>query len=305
MTPFRHEMLQDLDARPDAAADRQPHPAVAPDTDHPSPAQALLPLVRRLLPPGREAEATQHAQLLATRIEARVAQCRTGLIRARLDTAAAAVTARLEADVAELDRVLGELAESLDAASALMLLDDAGSCPDLDGLLNTGVPALREAALDAAMPGSADRFEALCQAACLAQLRGAISRLPLGAMDRAALRQRVGDQLPSRATGPDGGEPAFLHALRCGDHATALALLSASALVPRELVAATVALRNQRGLVSLAWKAGYSMRSAVLLQSQVAGIAPNALLCATADGGCPLGRSEMVWQIGLLSRMSS
>ncbi len=306
MTPFRPDMLQDLDTRPDAAADRQPHPAMAPDTDHPapSPAQALLPLVRRLLPPEREVEAMQHAQLLAARIEARVAQCRTGLIRTRLDTAAPAMTARLEADTAELDRVLLELAESLDAASALVLLGDDGSCPDLGGLLDAGVPALREAALDAVTPGSADRFDALCQAACLVQIRNAISRLPLGAMDRAALRQRIGEKLSSGATGPDGGEPAFLHALRRGDHAAALALLSASALVPRELVAATVALRNQRGLVSLAWKAGYSMRSAVLLQSQVAGIAPSGILCATADGGCPLGRSEMVWQLGLLSRMS-
>ncbi len=305
MTPFRPDMLQDLDARPDAAADRQPHLAAAPDADHPSPVRTLLPLVRRLLPPGQEAEATRRAQLLAERIEARVAQCRAGLIRTRLDTAAPAVAARLEADVAELDKVLLELADSLDAASALVLLGDAGSCPDLGGLLDTGVSELREAALDAVTPGSADRFDALCRAACLSQLRGAISRLPLGAMDRAALRQRIGEQPPSGTAAPDGGEPAFLHALRHGDHAAALALLSASALVPREMVAMTVALRNQRGLVSLAWKAGYSMRSAVLLQSQVAGIAPNALLGATADGGCPLGRSEMVWQIGLLSRMSS
>ncbi len=301
MTPFRPDMLQDLETRPDAAGDRQP---ATPDADPAFPVQALLTLVRRLLPPDRQAEAMQHAQLLAGRIEARVAQCRASMIRTRLEGAAPAVTARIEADTADLDRVLLELAESLDAVSALVLLGDAGSCPDLGGLLDRGVPELREAALDALTPGSADRFDALCRDACIVQLRGAISRLPLGAMDRAALRQRILEQRPSGSAAPDGGEPAFLGALRRGDHAAALALLAASALLPRELVAATVALRNQRGLVSLAWKAGYSMRAAVLLQSQVAGIAPHALLCANADGGCPLGRSEMVWQIGLLSRMS-
>ena len=302
MTPSRPDLLQDLDARPDAAGDRLLHPAAAPDMDPPPSVKALLPLIRRLLGSDADADAMPHAQRLAGRIEARVAQCRASLIRTALDAAAPAMAARLEADTADLGRVLVELAERLDAASALVLLDEAGSRPDLGGLLDNGVPELREAALDALTPGQADRFDALCRAACTAQVRDAISRLPLGAMDRAALRQRIPEQRPGGAS-PDGREPAFLDALRRGDHAAALALLSAAALVPRELVAATVALRNQRGLVSLAWKAGYSMRAAVLLQSQVAGIAPDALLHATADGGCPLGRSEMVWQVGLLSRM--
>ena len=306
MIPFRPDTLQDLETKPETAGDRSLHPAAAPAMDHPSssPVQVLLPLIRRLLPPGREVGAIRHAQLLAARIEARVVQCRAAVIRTRLGAAAPAAMTRLEEDTAELGRVLMELAESLDAASALVLLDEAGSRPDLDGLLDTGVPELREAALDAVTPGSAHRFDALCRDACIAQIRGAIGRLPLGAVDRAALRQRILEQLPSGGTSPDAGEPAFLDALRLGNHDAALALLSAAALVPRELVAATIGLRNQRGLVSLAWKAGYSMRSAVLLQSQLAGIAPNALLHATADGGCPLGRSEMVWQIGLLSRMS-
>ncbi len=311
MTAFRPDMLQDLETRPEAAGNRPPHPSAAPANDPrvPLPAQALLSLICRLLPADREAEATQHAQRLAARIEARVAQCRAEMIRAKLGVAAPAMTARLEADTAEVGEMLLELAGSLDVSSALVLLNEPGSCFDLDGLLGSGVPELREAALDALTPGhGAVRFDRLVRNACIAQIRSAISRLPLGAMDRAALRQQIGEQRPSSGSAADGsrdgGEPAFLEALRRGDHAAALALLSAAALVPRDLVAGTAALRNQRGLVSLAWKAGYSMRAAVLLQSQIAGIAPDALLRATADGGCPLGRSEMVWQIGLLSRMS-
>ena len=315
MTLFRLGTLQDLETRPDAAGDRPLHMAVTPATDHraPSPIHALLPLIRRLLPPVRDAEATQHAQFLAARIEARVLQCRAELIRTRLGAAAPAMAARLDADKADLGGMMLGLAESLDLASALVLLDDTGPYVDLGRLLQSGAPELREAALDATTPGAAaNRFDRLCRSACIVQIRSAIGRLPLGAKDRAALHQQIQEQPPqeqirSGQSRPDArldeGEPAFLDALRRGDHAAALALLSASALVPRDLVATTVALRNQRGLVSLAWKAGYSMRSAVLLQSQLAGIAPDALLRATADGGCPLGRSEMVWQIRMLSRM--
>lgn len=304
MTPFRPDTLQDLETRPNAMGDRPLHPAAptAPGLRAPLPAQVLLPLVRRLLPAACEADATEHAERLAARVEARVAQHRVEVIRTRLGTAAPASAARLEADTTELDELLLGLAGRLDAASALVLLDSARPCPELDRLLESGVPELREAALDAMTPGAADRFDGLCREACTAQLRGAIGRLPLGAVDRASLRQRVLEQRPPGGQDPEDGEPAFLDALRRGDHAAALSLLATSALVPRELVAATVALRSQRGLVSLAWKAGYSMRAAVLLQSQLAGIAPDALLCANADGGCPLGRGEMVWQIGMLSR---
>ena len=304
MTPFRPDTLQDLETRPDAVGDRPLHPAAstAPEPRAPCPVQVLLPLIRRLFPSGCEAEAVQHAQLLAARIEARVARHRAEVIRTRLGTATPAVTGRLEADTTELGDLLLALAERLDAASALVLLDKAGPCPDLDRLLDSGVPELREAALDAMTPGAADRFDRPCRDACVAQLGGAVSRLPLGAMDRTSLRQRILEQRPPAGRGLDEGEPAFLDALRRGDHAAAMSLLAASALVPRELVAATVAPRNQRGLVSLAWKAGYSMRAAVLLQAQLAGVAPDALLCANADGGCPLGRGEMVWQIGMLSR---
>ncbi len=304
MIPFRPDMLQDLDTRPDAMGDRHLQAAASTATGlrAPVPAPALLSLIRRLFASGCEAEAVQHAQLLAAGIEARVAQHRAEVIRTRLGTAAPAVTGRLEADTTELGDLLLGLAERLDAASALVLLGKASPGPELDRLLHGGVPELREAALDAMMPGAADRFDRLCREACIAQLRGAISRLPLGAMDRTSLRRQILEQRPSAGRSLDEGEPAFLDALRRGDHAAAMSLLAASALVPRELVAATVALRNQRGLVSLAWKAGYSMRAAVLLQSQLAGVAPDALLCASADGGCPLSRSEMVWQIGMLSR---
>ncbi len=304
MTPYRPDTLQDPETRPDAMGDRHLAASTATDPRTPSPAEVLLPLMRRLLPSASEADVTQHAELLASQVEARIARHRAEVIRTRLDMAAPATKERLQADTTELGELLLGLAGSLDAGTALVLLDGTRCSLDLHRLLDTGVPELREAVLDAMTPGAADRFDRLCRDACIAQLSGAISRLPLGAMDRASLRQQILEQRPLGGQRPDEGEPAFLDALRRGDHAAAMSLLAASALVPRELVAATVALRSQRGLVSLAWKAGYSMRAAVLLQSQLAGIAPDALLCASADGACPLGRGEMVWQIGMLSRAS-
>ena len=304
MTPFRPDTMQDLKARLNAVSDRHMQQAApnAADPGTPSPAEVLVPLMRRLLPSGSETEATRLAALLVSRVEARMAWHRAEVIRTRLDMTAPATTDRLQADTTELGELLLGLAGSLDAGAALVLLDDAGSDLDRHGLLDSSVPELREAALDAMTPGAMDRFDRLCRHACIAQLSGAISRRPLGALDRASLRQQILEQRPSGGQRLDEGEPAFLDALRRGDHAAATSLLAASALVPRELVAATIAMRSQRGLVSLAWKAGYSMRAAVLLQSQLAGIAPDALLCAGADGGCPLGRGEMVWQIGMLSR---
>ena len=304
MTPFRPDTLQDLEARPDAMGDGYLAASTVTDPGAPSPAEVLRPLMRRLLPSGSEADAMRHAELLASQVEARMARHRGEVIRNRLGATAPATADRLEADTTGLGELLPGLAGSLDAGSALVLLDDARSGLDFHRLMDTGVPELREAVLDAMTPGAADRFDRLCRDACIAQLSGAISRLPLGAMDRASLRQQILEQRSTDGQRPDEGEPAFLDALRRGDHAVAMSLLAASALVPRELVAATVALRSQRGLVSLAWKAGYSMRAAVLLQSQLAGVAPDGLLCANADGGCPLGRGEMVWQIGMLSRAS-
>jgi hypothetical protein len=270
----------------------------------PLPGDPVQLLVRRLLPSRREAEAAHYAQQLTDRVAARVAALRSDIIQTRLRGTAPAVLLRLEDDSTDLDTLLLTLTRGLDVASALFLLDDPALFPDADRLLSDAAPDLREAALDAMTPGrAASRFDQLCQNACMGQIKAAIGRLPIAAMERQTLRRQLMEEDPPRRSRSDAGEPAFLEAVRRGDHPGAVLALSAAALVPAELVEAAIALRNRRGLISLAWKAGFSMQSAILLQSQLAGVAPDAVLGAMADGGCPLGRSEMVWQIGLLSRM--
>jgi len=121
-----------------------------------------------------------------------------------------------------------------------------------------------------------------------------------------ALSEEAGDGRPNdaaaRPAAREGRETGILRALAAGDCAAATALLASAALVPNETVEAAIALRNARGMVSLAWKAGFSMRLATLLQIRLAGIPPEDALVALPDGGCPLSRSEMLWQLGLLAQ---
>jgi len=61
-------------------------------------------------------------------------------------------------------------------------------------------------------------------------------------------------------------------------------------------------LRSAKGLVSLLWKAGYTMRAAPVLQMLLARLSPEAVLEARPGGGFPLTVEEMLWQIGFLSQ---
>jgi hypothetical protein len=63
-----------------------------------------------------------------------------------------------------------------------------------------------------------------------------------------------------------------------------------------------VALRSAKGILSLVWKAGFSMRLAVPLQSLLARLGPAALVTSGPGGSFPLGIDEMRWQIRFLSR---
>ena len=68
------------------------------------------------------------------------------------------------------------------------------------------------------------------------------------------------------------------------------------------MVERAAALRSTKGLVSLVWKAGFSMRVAGPVQSVLARLPPTSILSATADGGFPLALEEMRWQLEFLSR---
>lgn len=274
-------------------------------------------VVEALVPNDRAAQA-QLAQTLTALIETRIVDCRRTLIRSRLATLAPELSMQLETGRHDDSGLLRALLAELNRTVALALLaehDPSGAATSsgviAGPLLHDPAPALQEAALDALLVGDAlDQFDRHCRSLCMRQLVQALDQLPLAQSDRHDRSQDLAGSdaataSPSPPQHQDADEAALLAALRRGDHRGAILVLAAAALVPVESVDAAIALRSRRGLVSLAWKAGYSMRAAVVLQSQLAAIRPDAVLVASPDGSCPLSRNEMVWQIGFLARKLS
>ncbi|MGI4747271.1 MAG: hypothetical protein ACRYGI_03905 [Janthinobacterium lividum] len=216
----------------------------------------------------------------------------------------------LALDAPGFDPALPALALSLTWPAALMLL--AGDLADQTTIaLASPVAAVRESAIEALVSDAPLlQFDRACRAICEAHLTALLERLPAAdseTYDRAlrgddhAVHVEPIAPIPT-VTHQSATEPALMAALRSGDNQHAIRLLAAAALVSTESIETAISLRSRRGLVSLAWKAGFSMRAAVLLQTELGGFPACAVLTATSDGSCPLNRSEMVWQIGFLAR---
>jgi len=98
-------------------------------------------------------------------------------------------------------------------------------------------------------------------------------------------------------------EDAVLGAAQRGEARFAAAMLAVAAEVPLSVVDRAVSLRSAKGLVSLIWKAGFSMRVAGPLQALLARLPPAAMLPAGLGGSFPLAIEEMRWQVDFLSRV--
>jgi uncharacterized protein (DUF2336 family) len=98
-------------------------------------------------------------------------------------------------------------------------------------------------------------------------------------------------------------EETLLATIQRGEARLATALLAVAADLPGSVVDRAATLRSAKGLVSLLWKAGFSMRTAGPLQSLLARLAPERVLRASPSGGFPLAVDEMRWQIEFLARM--
>lgn len=97
------------------------------------------------------------------------------------------------------------------------------------------------------------------------------------------------------------GEPALLEAGGQGEARRMAAMLAVAAGVPLAMVDRAAAMRSAKALVSLVWKAGYSMRVATAVQALLGHLPPGAILHAAPDAGFPLGTDEMAWQIEFLA----
>jgi uncharacterized protein (DUF2336 family) len=98
-------------------------------------------------------------------------------------------------------------------------------------------------------------------------------------------------------------EEAILDAARRGDVRYAAALLAVAAGTSVAVVDRAAALRSAKGLVSLVWKAGFTMQAAIALQGLLARLAPDAVLTGGQGGNFPLAVEEMRWQLEFLERM--
>jgi uncharacterized protein (DUF2336 family) len=97
-------------------------------------------------------------------------------------------------------------------------------------------------------------------------------------------------------------EDLLLEAARRGDVLQASALLAVAAGVPIAAVTRASALRSGKGIVSLVWRAGFTMRAAIGLQTLLARLSPATTLRPSSTGGFPLTSEEMRWQLDFLAR---
>jgi uncharacterized protein (DUF2336 family) len=95
-------------------------------------------------------------------------------------------------------------------------------------------------------------------------------------------------------------DEAILAALRRSAIQEATVMFAVKAEVPIDVIERACALRSAKGIVSLAWKAGLTVQTAVILQVALARLPPNVILRAGRDASFPLSEDEMRWQLAFL-----
>jgi uncharacterized protein (DUF2336 family) len=97
-------------------------------------------------------------------------------------------------------------------------------------------------------------------------------------------------------------EEALVQAAKTGEARFASALLAVGAGLPLSVVDRAALLRSGKAVISLCWKAGFSMRVAGPLQLLLARLPPASVLEAGPGGAFPLAVAEMRWQLKFLER---
>ncbi|MGD0102448.1 MAG: DUF2336 domain-containing protein [Rhodopila sp.] len=96
-------------------------------------------------------------------------------------------------------------------------------------------------------------------------------------------------------------DAAILDALRRNASNEASAMLAVKSGVALDVVERACALRSAKGMVSLAWKAGLQVHTAVVLQAALAQLAPDLVLRSSDEKTFPLSEDEMRWQLNFLT----
>ena len=210
----------------------------------------------------------------------------------------------------------------------------SANSPAIRALLGNASAAIRESTLDALISRAAsepdwhaplvrrprlpDHAARALAEIVAGQLLGELAaRAELSPAVVAVIRQRLASELPGRPPVPSDadlvnearkledcgllGEVRLLACLRAGEDRRASAMLAVAAGVPLGVVDRAASLRSAKGLVSLVWKAGFSVRAIGPVQTALGQIGPGAMLTATQSGDFPLGPEEMGWQLEFLT----
>jgi uncharacterized protein (DUF2336 family) len=97
-------------------------------------------------------------------------------------------------------------------------------------------------------------------------------------------------------------EAALLEAAQRGESMLCTVMLAAAAGVSIAVVERAAALRSAKAMLSLVWKAGFTMRAASALQVLLCHLAPDSALAGRDGRSFPLAIDEMRWQIEFLQR---
>lgn len=234
--------------------------------------------------------------------------------------------------VADAPSAITRLAVARRAAIGTAVTDAlaAGGTEDvLLALLMNSSAQIREATLDALVERSVDHplwHEPLVRRPVLspASLK-TLSRIvadhlvadlaargDLDAGAAAELRARVAGRMRKSpdpaAPDPPATKPTeddLLQAARDGDAPKAAVILSLASGMPLPAVRRAATLRSGKALLSLAWKAGFSMKAGYAVQILLARLSPNVAIKPGPDGSFPLSVQEMSWQIDFLSGAES
>ena len=98
-------------------------------------------------------------------------------------------------------------------------------------------------------------------------------------------------------------EAALLAAAERADARRCAVLLAVAAGLKLATVERAATLRSAKGLVSLIWKAGFSMACAAPVQALLGRLGPSQVLRGSETGGFPLALDEMRWQIEFLQHI--
>lgn len=100
-------------------------------------------------------------------------------------------------------------------------------------------------------------------------------------------------------------EDSLIAAARRGEARLVTGMLATAAGVGVEVVDRAARLRSAKGLISLVWRAGFTMRAAGPLQPLLARLPPEQVLTPGEHGEFPLSAEEMRWQVEFLMRMGN